>query len=302
MGHKAKIIIILGPTASGKTALAVKLAKNISGEIISADSRQVFKDMDIGSGKDLSEYQGIPHHLIDIREAGESYSVSEFQQDAHAALQDIAGRHAVPIICGGTGFYIKSLLDDYRFTAQKTNLEFTENLESLSRTSLYDKLKSLGLWGSHHWESESRRRMARAIEKKTLPQTYELPELSFSEMYAPRCFYIQVERKALIARIELRLKQRLQSGMVDEVQRLLDSGISHAQLERYGLEYRWISYFLRGEVPYQDMFQKLVVEIRRYSKRQMTFIRYLQKNGHLLTPVTDFTDFLAGVMSWLSEE
>ncbi len=118
----------------------------------------------------------------------------------------------------------------------------------------------------------------------------------------PRCFYIQVERKALIARIELRLKQRLQSGLVEEVQRLLDSSISHHQLERYGLEYRWISYFLRGEASYQEMFQKLAVEIRRYSKRQMTFIRYLQKTGHLLIPVTDSTDFLAGVMSWLSED
>lgn len=302
MGHKVKTVIILGPTASGKTALAVQLAKNTGGEIISADSRQVFRNMDIGSGKDLSEYQGIPHHLIDIREAGESYSVSEFQQDAHVALADIARRQAVPIICGGTGHYIKSLLDDYHFTIQKTNLPLTERLESLSRTSLYDKLKSLGLWESHHWESESRRRMARAIEKKTLPQTYGRPKNLFSEAYTHRCFYIQVDRKALIARIELRLKQRMQSGLVEEVQRLLDNGISHHQLERYGLEYRWISYFLRGEIAHQEMFQKLVVEIRRFAKRQMTFIRYLQKNGHLIIPVTDSTDFLAEVMTWLSEK
>ncbi|MBT3227319.1 MAG: tRNA (adenosine(37)-N6)-dimethylallyltransferase MiaA [Deltaproteobacteria bacterium] len=301
MGRKTKTIIILGPTASGKTALAVQLAGNIGGEIVSADSRQVFKDMDIGSGKDLSEYQSIPYHLIDIRRAGDSYSVSEFQQDALSALSDIAGRRSVPIICGGTGHYVKSLLDDYCFAEQGTDLVFTENLESLSRESLYEKIKSVGLWETHHWQFESRRRMARAIEKQLLPQTYHHPRKSFNDLYNPLCVYIQIERKILISRIEQRLKDRLQSGLVEEVKRLLDNGISHHRLERYGLEYRWVSLYLKGDIEYQEMFQKLVVEIRRYAKRQMTFIRYLQKKGHRLEPASDPAAFLARVDTWLLE-
>ncbi len=301
MAHKPIVIIILGPTASGKTALAVQLARKIGAEIISADSRQVFADMDIGSGKDLSEYQDIPYHLIDIRRAGDTYSVSEFQHDALAALSDIVHRRKIPIICGGTGHYIKSLLDEYRFTKQGTDLNYTGELESLSREALFNRIKSLGIWENHHWEFESHRRMARAIEKKSFPQTYQDQEKPFRELYRPFCFYIETKRKILISRIEQRLKYRLESGLVEEVKMLLDRGIPHHCLERYGLEYRWVSRYVTGNIEFEEMYRRLSIEIRKYAKRQMTFIRYLQKSGHRLEPVTDPATFIDRITSLLSE-
>ncbi|MFH2129046.1 MAG: tRNA (adenosine(37)-N6)-dimethylallyltransferase MiaA [bacterium] len=301
MGPKEKVIIILGPTASGKTTLAVQLARKIGGEIISADSRQVFRKMDIGSGKDLSEYESIPYHLIDIRPAGDDYSVSDFQRDALSALSDIVSRKAVPIICGGTAHYVKALLDDYRFPAQKTDRAKTQALELLPREALYTRIKSLGLWENHHWEKDSRRRMARAIEKQTLTNFENNPEQSFRDSYTPRVFFTRIERENLLLRVEQRLNQRFQSGLIEEVESLLAGGVSHDRLERYGLEYRWISRYLKGDMNFEEMFQKLLVEIRRYAKRQMTFLRHLQKKGHRLEPVTEPSIFFNRVISWLSE-
>ncbi|MBU2645686.1 tRNA (adenosine(37)-N6)-dimethylallyltransferase MiaA [bacterium] len=301
MGPKAKVIIILGPTASGKTSLAVQLARKIGGEIISADSRQVFKKMDIGSGKDLSEYESVPYHLIDIRPAGDDYSVLDFQRDALSALSDIVSRKAVPIICGGTAHYVKALLDDYRFPAQKTDRAKTQALELLPRETLYNRIKSLGLWENHHWETDSRRRMARAIEKQTLRSLEIHPEPSFRDLYTPRIFFTQIERETLLLRVEHRLKQRFQSGLIEEVESLRAGGVSHDRLERYGLEYRWISRYLNGDMNFEEMFQKLLIEIRRYAKRQMTFLRHLQKKGHRLEPVTEPSIFFKRVVSWLSE-
>jgi len=300
MTSKVKVIIILGPTASGKTSLAVRLARKINAEIISADSRHVFIGMDIGSGKDLAEYQDVPYHLIDIRPAGDTYSVSDFQHDALSALSDIVLRCKVPIICGGTGHYVKSLLDDYQFTDLKTDLTYTRNLESLSREALFDLIKVLGLWKSRHWEFDSRRRMARMIEKQSVPQTYHNQGQLFTDLYHPRCFYVETERKQLISRIEYRLKHRLQSGLVEEVKNLLDRGVPHHCLERYGLEYRWISRYLKGDLEFQEMHQKLAIDIRKFAKRQMTFIRYLQKKGHRLEPIRDPKTFVTQVTSWLS--
>lgn len=293
MSAKTKVFIILGPTASGKTSLAVRLAQRIDGEIISADSRQVFAGMDIGSGKDLEEYGSIPYHLIDIRPAGAEYSVSDFQRDALSALSDIRHRHRVPIICGGTGHYVKSLLDDYPFTSPKTDLSLTGSLEKRSRESLYRQLKSLGLWETHHWSSDSRRRMARAIEKRLLDAAVSSPQhASFSQHYLPLCFYLQVDRRMLVERIEDRLHARLSSGLLEEVERLLSQGVDPARLERYGLEYRWIARYLTGGVAWEEMVEKLFTDIRRFAKRQMTFIRYLQKTGHAIEPITDVSSFL----------
>ncbi len=299
--YKAKVLIILGPTASGKTALAVKLAELVRGEIISADSRQVFRGMDIGSGKDLAEYGSTPYHLIDIRPAGGEYSVSDFQHDAHLALSDIRSRNRVPIICGGTGHYVKSLLDDYNFDHIRSDPSITHYLEQLPREILFKKIQSLGLWEDHHWESDSRRRMARAIEKHTHSQSSTPPAPNFSEQYHPLTFYVEIERDILISRIESRLADRLQSGLIAEVEVLIKEGVSHHRLERYGLEYKWVSLYLRGELDYQEMFQKLAVEIRRYAKRQMTFIRYLQKTGHPIEPITDPTSFFNRVLNLLSD-
>ncbi len=297
---KIKVVIILGPTASGKTELAVQLAQKTGGEIISADSRQVFKGMDIGSGKDLSEYGSVPYHLIDIRPAGGEYSVSDFQKDAFQALSDISARNHFPIICGGTGHYVKSLLDDYIFANEGTDLPYTQALESLTREELYKRIKSLGLWDLHHWESDSRRRMARAIEKQAGLSKDSRPDPMFNDIYQPLCYYIDTDRKTLIVRIKNRLESRLKSGLVEEVDSLLAEGVSPQRMERYGLEYRWVSRYLRGGIDYDEMFQKLEVEIRRYAKRQMTFIRYLQKKGHRIEPITNPVVFIDKVTSLLT--
>lgn len=299
MNLKKKVIIILGPTASGKTALAVRLAKRVDGEIISADSRQVFCGMDIGSGKDLSEYGPIPHHLIDIRPAGSEYSVSDFQRDALSALSDITSRSKSPIICGGTGHYVKSLLDDYVFESPGTDLSKTLALESLPRDELYRKIKALGLWEQHHWESDSRRRMARAIEKETARSKNPAAAAVFRTSYDPYCFYLAPDRTIQIQKIEKRLKERLASGLVEEVERLISEGVSAERMERYGLEYRWVTRYLRNELSLGEMTEKLAVEIRRYAKRQMTFIRYLQKQGHQLQPIDDpdlFLESMSGLL------
>jgi len=294
------VIIILGPTASGKTSLAVRLALRTAGEIISADSRQVYRNMDIGSGKDLAEYGAVPYHLIDIRPAGDDYSVSDFQKDALSALHDITSRNRLPIICGGTGHYVKALLEDYAFTETRSDLILTNSLEKLPRTELYRQINELGLWEMHHWESDSSRRMARAIEKAKKGLLPLLHHHKFSDQFRPFLFHLQVDRVDLRHRIAKRLKLRLEAGLIEEVEQLLAAGVSHERMERYGLEYRWGSRFLRGMVNRDLLFEKLCGDIQRYAKRQITFIRYLQKCGHQIEVVSDPDRFIGQVMSLLS--
>lgn len=296
--RKPQIPIIIGPTASGKTALAVKLAKEINGEIISADSRQVYRGMDIGTGKDLGEYGNIPYHLIDVVDAGEEFSVSDFQSLALPAISTIIERNSTPIICGGTGHYVKALIEDYRFDMDKSDLDFTNQLEKQSREYLYLMLKDLEIWESHHWENDSKRRIARAIEKAAKGKSKRIRLPSFKELYDFRIYYVKIERETVRQRIKTRLISRLEEGMIDEVKELASSGVSHERLERYGLEYKWISYYLRGKITETELIEKLSVEISRYAKRQMTFIRYLQKQGHLLTGVSCYEELIRDFRNW----
>ncbi len=297
---KVKTIIIMGPTASGKTGLAVRLAGEIDGEIISADSRQVYKDMDIGSGKDLAEYGSINYHLIDIVNAGTEFSVSDFQREAIKALHQITSKNKHPIICGGTGHYIKALLEDYEFSYPHSNLDLTGQLESESRDELYRKIKDLDLWDKHHWESDSKRRMARQIEKAMSSGVKPPPLMDrFNDFYLPRIYYISLNRENLKEKINYRLNQRLKEGLVEEVQNLVKSGISFSRLERYGLEYKWISYYLQNKISHREMVDKLTIEIARFAKRQMTFIRYIQKCGFDLIPVKNYESLVKDVFLWL---
>ena len=298
---KPKAIILMGPTASGKTQLAVQLAKKTGGEIISADSRQVYKSMDIGTGKDLNEYGCVPYHLIDVVEAGKEFSVSDFQKLAWQVLVELKGRSVIPILCGGTGHYVKSLIDDYQFNHKKSDLLYTLQLEAKPAAYLHQKLKDLGLWEAHHWENDSKRRMARAIEKQTRVDKPLTTFPSFKSTFDYRIFYTSTNRKDLKKRITTRLIHRLKEGMVKETQELLDRGMSHARLERYGLEYKFLSRFIRGEISEDQLIEKLTVEISRFAKRQMTFIRYMEKNGHKMIPIKNFDELWSHVSQWAGE-
>ena len=288
-------IIITGPTATGKTALAVQLAHEYNGEIVSADSRQVYRRMDIGTGKDLDEYGEIPYHLIDILEPEAEFSVSDFQGMAIKCITAINNLQKLPIICGGTGHYIKALIENYQFTTPKTDLEATKQLEEKDREFLYQKLKDLRIWDRHHWEKDSKRRMVRAIEKAM--QAPKENQISRDKSFNYTVFYTHLDRQIIRERIQIRLDQRLAEGMVDEVQALLKSGVSKNRLERFGLEYKWILFYLTGKLSYQEMRGKLYTEICRFAKRQMTFIRYLEKSGHHLIPIQNYKDFELAIRS-----
>ncbi len=294
----AKTVIVMGPTASGKTALSIQLAGQIKGEIISADSRQVFKKMDLGTGKDLNEYKNIPHHLIDILDAGAEFSVADFQNRAHLALKEIIAKEKIPIICGGTGYYIKALIEDYQFEAPSSNMETTRLLEKKDRSQLYEKLLESGIADQRDWKKDSKRRIVRALEKANI-QIKNVRTFDFKTKYSFRIYYTDIDTDSLRKRIKIRLDERIDEGMINEVRTLLNDNIGRKRIERYGLEYKWISFYLHEEIQFRKMKEKLSTEICRFAKRQKTFIRYLQKQGHSMTPIKDSSHFLKDSTQWL---
>ncbi len=276
------LIVILGPTACGKTHLATHLAAKIDGEIISADSRQVYRDMNIGTGKDLGEYiinnQEIPYHLIDIVEAGDSYNVHRFQQDFQQAFAGILARGRTPILCGGTGFYIEAVLKEHQFTA----IPIDENLrETLSQYSNEELLKKFNSTPSHYTslaDTSTRKRLIRAIEIAVFLQKYPLSDTHYPSMdYQIFGLNLPVEERR--TRITRRLHERLQNGMIEEVKGLLDRGISAEKLIYYGLEYKFITEYLLGTLDYATMVERLNVAIHQFAKRQMTFFRKMERDG-----------------------
>lgn len=298
--QKTKIPIITGPTATGKTRIAVDLAKQINGEIISADSRQVYRHMDIGSGKDLGEYGETPYHLVDILDPGREFSVSDFQYQAKQAIKDIILKGKIPIICGGTTYYIKALVEDYPFGDKATDLNFTNFLEKKPREELINMMGSLNITDHALLKNESKRRMARVIEKATSSKKW-LPQnqFCFADLYESRIYYLEIEREIVRNRIRQRLEQRLESGMIEEVRKLIDvHNVTHERLERYGLEYKWISLYLQGKVTMVDMKEKLFTAIARFAKRQMTFLRYMEKSGHSLIGISNFETLWEDFKSW----
>lgn len=271
------LLIILGPTACGKTRLATHLAYQLQGEIISADSRQVYRRMNIGTGKDLEEYRinnkNIPYHLIDIAEPGEEYNVFRFQKDFFKTWNEILERKKIPVLCGGTGLYIDSVIKDYVLQEVPENPELRlelqkYNMEELSkRLARYKKLHNTT-------DSLSRERLIRAIEIAAYPSK---PKTTFS--VNPVIFGVQLERTEIKERIKTRLKQRFESGMIEEVEQLLQRGLSAEQLIFYGLEYKFITQYITGQLSYNDMFQKLTAAIGAFAKRQMTWYRKMERNG-----------------------
>lgn len=276
---KPNLLVILGPTASGKTRLAVAAASHLDGEIISVDSRQVFRRMDIGTGKDLHEYGDLRHHLIDILEPGEEFSVFAFQRLFAEAFKDISGRGRLPLLAGGTGLYLDATLRDYDLSQVPENPLLREELSSLSLEDLAIRLATLNKRLQNRTTLLDRDRLVRAIEiAHHDAENGESPKFEMPTLH-PLVFGIRVERDLIRKRITERLKQRLDEGMIEEVRQLLEDGVPVDRLESYGLEYRYVSRFVRGEMRRNDMFQKLNSAIHDFAKRQENWFRRMEKHG-----------------------
>ena len=284
-----KLITILGPTASGKTTVATRLAAEIGGEILSADSRQVYRRMDIGTGKDLSDYQlqdgrTIPYHLIDIAEPGTKYNLFLYQQDFWNAYDDIVGRGAWPILCGGTGLYIESVLKGYQLPSVPQNQELRDSLKDYSLeelTQMLVKLKKQNGTVMHNTtDVDSCQRAIRAIEIETaISEGYRDEAKGRGEPLQSIIIGIDIDRELRRKRITERLHKRLEEGMVDEVRHLLDEGIPPENLMYYGLEYKFLTMYIIGKITYSEMVSQLEIAIHQFAKRQMTWFRGMERRG-----------------------
>lgn len=275
-----RLLVITGPTASGKTSRAVDVAKALDGEIISADSRQIYCGMDIGTGKDLVEYDGVPYHLIDICPAGYKYNLYEYLRDFDAAYTKVAGKGKLPILCGGTGLYIESAINGLRLPEVPENRELRESLAGKSLeelTSILASMKTL----HNVTDVDSCKRAIRAIEI----QSYyiEHPEKAVSTQPKPMenvtIVGVDIDRESRRNRISARLKARIDERMIDEVRFLLDSGISPDDLIYYGLEYKYVTSYLVGEMTFDEMLSGLEIAIHQFAKRQMTWFRGMERRG-----------------------
>ena len=286
-----KMITILGPTASGKTSVAARLAAEIGGEIVSADSRQVYRRMDIGTGKDLDDYEvknengevtNVPYHLIDIREPGTKYNLFEYQQDFYDVYQDIRRRGAVPILCGGTGLYIEAVLKGYKLSPVPQNQELRDSLEGKPLNELTEMLKGLKKKNGSNMHNttdvDSCQRAIRAIEIETYNLEHPTPRRELPPVES-LIIGIDIDREERRAKITRRLKARLEEGMVEEVKALLDEGIPADDLIYYGLEYKYLTEYLTGVASYGEMTNRLEIAIHQFAKRQMTWFRGMERRG-----------------------
>ncbi len=276
------LVTILGPTATGKTGVAAHLAAKINGEIISGDSRQVYRGMDLGTGKDYEDYfvDGIeiPSHLIDIEDAGIHYNVYRFQSDFVKVFDEIRSRNKFPVLCGGTGLYIEAILKNYSLIEVPPNKELRKELMGKSLEELTEILNSIKPQLHNVTDVETDRRAIRAIEIEKYYAEHPQIDSYFPEIKSLN-IGIKVSREIRRERITKRLKQRLESGMLDEVQKLLDSGLTPEQLIYYGLEYKYLTLHLTGELSYEEMFAQLEIAIHQFAKRQMTWFRGMEKRG-----------------------
>jgi tRNA dimethylallyltransferase len=275
------LVVILGPTASGKTALAVALAKQLKGEIISADSRQVFKGMDLGTGKDLDEYGDVPYHLIDIADAGTEFSLFDFVTAFNQAFDSIKTRQRIPFLVGGTGLYLNAILEGYEFAVAPHNASLRADLARFSDDALVTKLLSLKPDQHNSTDILDRERTIRAIEIAMAEASGQAQRITTPEI-RPLIMGMRWPREVLKQRISSRLKVRLDSGMIEEVEQLHQAGVEWSALHNYGLEYRFIGEYLQGKLNYNDMYQKLNAAIHYFSKQQEKWFRRMERNGHMI--------------------
>lgn len=297
------MITILGPTASGKTPVAARLAAEIGGEIISADSRQVYRRMDIGTGKDLEDYGSVPYHLIDICEPGTKYNLFEYQQDFYDVYQQIRSRGAVPILCGGTGLYIEAVLKGYHLSPVPQNQALRDSLEGKSLDELSQMLADLkAKTGSNMHNTtdvDSCQRAIRAIEIETYNLEHPTPRRELPPVDSI-IIGIDIDRELRREKITRRLKTRLDQGMVEEVRALLDEGIPAEDLIYYGLEYKFLTEYLTGQLSYDEMFQRLEIAIHQFAKRQMTWFRGMERRGfkiHWISATLPMEEKIAQILS-----
>ena len=277
----AKLITILGPTASGKTTFAAHLAYELGAEIISADSRQIYSGMDIGTGKDLADYTvnntQVPYHLIDIREAGDKYTLFDYQHDFHAAYQDILSRGKTPILCGGTGLYIESVLKGYNLPDVPPNAALREQLEE---KSLEELTQILTQYRKLHnsTDTDTKKRAIRAIEIADFQSKKGASACTFPPLESI-IIGIDIKRDTRREKISTRLKNRLNEGMIDEVKRLINNGVHPNDLIYYGLEYKFVTQHVLGILSFDEMCSQLEIAIHQFAKRQMTWFRGMERRG-----------------------
>lgn len=286
-GKMDKMVTILGPTASGKTALAAAFAARFGGEILSADSRQVYRRMDIGTGKDLADYDVggicVPYHLIDIVEPGTKYNVFEYQRDFAAAYADVVSRGGLPVMCGGTGLYIEAVLKGYRLMPVPENKDLRSSLECKTLPELTEILTKLKIENGsvmhNKTDVDTVKRAVRAIEIETYYKEHDRAEGQGFTGIDSIIIGIDIGRDERRRRISARLRQRLADGMVDEIKGLLAEGIAPEDLTYYGLEYKFVTEYVIGRMSYDDMFRLLEIAIHQFAKRQMTWFRGMERRG-----------------------
>ena len=278
------LISIVGPTAVGKTSVAAHLAAAINGEILSADSRQVYRGMDLGTGKDYSDYvingKQVPYHLIDIADAGYKYSVFEFQTDFLKAYSEVKARGNMPILCGGTGMYIDAVVKGYKLMKVPINDELRAELEAMTDQALEARLNALKTVHNRS-DFDTRKRLIRAIEIEQYQKEHEVEVVAYpriNNIY----FGILVDRTTRRERITDRLHARLKAGMVEEVQALIDGGVPVETMLFYGLEYKFIAMYILGQITYDQMVEQLNFAIHHFAKRQMTWFRKMERDGNTI--------------------
>lgn len=306
-----KMITILGPTASGKTSVASALALRTGGEIISADSRQVYRRMDIGTGKDLADYTigdvHIPYHLIDIAEPGTKYNLFQYQQDFHTAYNDIRSRGKLPILCGGTGLYIEAVLGGYSLSPVPQNQKLRESLEGKSLDQLTQMLVQLkqknGSNMHNRTDVDTAQRAIRAIEIETYNLEHPTPERQMPPVDS-LVIGINIDRELRREKITRRLKARLEEGMCDEIRSLIDGGVNPDDLIYYGLEYKFVTEYVVGKTSYEEMFRQLEIAIHQFAKRQMTWFRGMERRGytiHWIDAAQSMDEKVEAIMSLMNE-
>lgn len=306
-----KMITILGPTASGKTSVAAALALRTGGEIISADSRQVYRRMDIGTGKDLADYTigdvHIPYHLIDIAEPGTKYNLFQYQQDFHTAYNDIRSRGKLPILCGGTGLYIEAVLGGYSLSPVPQNQALRDSLEGKSLEELTQMLVDLkhknGSNMHNRTDVDTAQRAIRAIEIETYNLEHPTPERQMPPVDS-LVIGINIDRELRREKITRRLKARLEEGMCDEIRSLIDGGVNPDDLIYYGLEYKFVTEYVVGKTSYEEMFRQLEIAIHQFAKRQMTWFRGMERRGytiHWIDAAQSMDEKVEAIMSLMNE-